>query len=434
MTVTVENKEIEIKDQTQEYAERGDNLENTNYLDFFLEMYDHDHIIRPSVGPAISTVNHSKRSPYRPNCGRDDKCHVFHQAGHETLPEFIGCWFPRRDMEGFEDVFAAWMLTMLKPWREISDIASGYTDRCLYDTFIKFERLTSSRNQNVIKNIQYYYECWDSADKRMNDPSNDHLVTFEEHKGEGIVEDVVISPVQYTERDLECALQPKMRKDEELYTKVGMLIAEEARFFVEDVKKKAAFCHPEIASVENIEHYMALEEAVKNIKKQKSADAIHNMTMPTENVHSISSFHNVPNPSVLLTSSNLPASDGYITDLNTEQRRAHDIVAASLKAHLEGRRTGQILMVVIGAGGTGKSALLNAITKTLESRNAHHLLAKMALSGVAATVVGGTTLHWWGGLPTRISGSSNDWMDRKSTTKDLKARRECCGSRSMRSA
>ena len=49
---------------------------------------------------------------------------------------------------------------------------------------------------------------------------------------------------------------------------------------------------------------------------------------------------------------------------------------------------------------------------------------KMALSAVAATVVGSTTLHWWGGLPTRISGSSNNWMDRKSTTKDLKARRE----------
>ena len=81
-------------------------------------------------------------------------------------------------------------------------------------------------------------------------------------------------------------------------------------------------------------------------------------------------------------------------------------------------------MIVIGAGGMGKSALLNVITKTFEVRHSRHLLAKMALSGVAATVIGGTTLHWWGGLPTRISGASNDWMDQKSTSKDIKMRRE----------
>ena len=64
MTVTVENKQIKIKDQTQEYVDRGDDLENMNYLDFFLETYDRDCIVGPSAGPAISTANHSKRSPY----------------------------------------------------------------------------------------------------------------------------------------------------------------------------------------------------------------------------------------------------------------------------------------------------------------------------------------------------------------------------------
>ena len=90
----------------------------------------------------------------------------------------VGCWFPRRDMKGFEDVFAAWMLTLLKPWRQISDIASGDTDRLLYDIFLEFECSTLSTNQNIMKNIQYYYECRDSANKWTNEPSNNHLVTL----------------------------------------------------------------------------------------------------------------------------------------------------------------------------------------------------------------------------------------------------------------
>jgi ABC-type branched-subunit amino acid transport system ATPase component len=58
-----------------------------------------------------------------------------------------------------------------------------------------------------------------------------------------------------------------------------------------------------------------------------------------------------------------------------------------------------MLMIVIGAGGTGKSTLLNTITTTFEKLNAQHLLKKTAMSGVAASLVGGTTLHWLAGLP-----------------------------------
>lgn len=51
------------------------------------------------------------------------------------------------------------------------------------------------------------------------------------------------------------------------------------------------------------------------------------------------------------------------------------------------------------SGDTGKSTLLNIITKTFEQRGVGHQLAKTAISGKAATVVGGMTLHWCGGVP-----------------------------------
>ena len=38
--------------------------------------------------------------------------------------------------------------------------------------------------------------------------------------------------------------------------------------------------------------------------------------------------------------------------------------------------------------------MLNVITKTFENMKASHLLNKMALSGVATSLIGGAMLHW----------------------------------------
>ena len=78
-------------------------------------------------------------------------------------------------------------------------------------------------------------------------------------------------------------------------------------------------------------------------------------------------------------------------------------------------------MIVIGQGGTGKSTMLNAITKTFEIMKASHLLKKTALSGVAASLIGGTTLHWHAGLPTQKIPQSDIWPDNPS--KAMKDRR-----------
>ena len=79
-------------------------------------------------------------------------------------------------------------------------------------------------------------------------------------------------------------------------------------------------------------------------------------------------------------------------------------------------------MMVRGTAGTGKSMLLNAITKTFEDEEVTHLLFKTAMSGVAASLIGGTTLHWWGGIPAKKTPQEDDWMD--SSSKAMKQRRK----------
>jgi hypothetical protein len=58
-------------------------------------------------------------------------------------------------------------------------------------------------------------------------------------------------------------------------------------------------------------------------------------------------------------------------------------------------------MIMHGQGGTGKTAMLNAILKAFDNLGASHLLAKTAMSGIAASLIGGQTLHSWAALPVR---------------------------------
>ena len=55
-------------------------------------------------------------------------------------------------------------------------------------------------------------------------------------------------------------------------------------------------------------------------------------------------------------------------------------------------------MLLIGAGGTGKSVIVEAVTETFAFHKKWRALAKCATSGIASTHVGGTTVHFWAGL------------------------------------
>jgi len=67
-------------------------------------------------------------------------------------------------------------------------------------------------------------------------------------------------------------------------------------------------------------------------------------------------------------------------------------------------------MVVTGEGGTGKSVLTDAITETFSYHSQESSLAKCAPCGIAAINVGGSTIHYWGGLgiqrPKNIANST----------------------------
>lgn len=88
---------------------------------------------------------------------------------------------------------------------------------------------------------------------------------------------------------------------------------------------------------------------------------------------------------------------------------------------MAGRKPPQLMMIILGEGGTGKTVIINEVTKLFALLGVSGMLAKTATSGVAATLISGTTLHNWAGLPMVI-WHTEGWIEKPS--KKTKEKRE----------
>lgn len=92
--VAIKDNQLKLKDQTQEYIDRGEDLCDMSYLDFFIDTYEGESLSNTNDNQNCKGHSQSLHSPYCPGHGQGNKCHVFQHAVHETLPEFVGPWFP----------------------------------------------------------------------------------------------------------------------------------------------------------------------------------------------------------------------------------------------------------------------------------------------------------------------------------------------------
>jgi hypothetical protein len=81
------------------------------------------------------------------------------------------------------------------------------------------------------------------------------------------------------------------------------------------------------------------------------------------------------------------------THLLPDQRRAYDIVDWHLQETLANRQPPQLLMIIPGEGGVGKSETLQTITENFVARRVAHTLMKCAYTGIAASTIKGQTIH-----------------------------------------
>lgn len=161
-------------------------------------------------------------------------------------------------------------------------------------------------------------------------------------------------------------------QDDKLYAETALNIAIDHGIFTDNPIPNKWNTVAKTATFEQMNDYVLLEKMVQAVTKDRvfvdnHADVQPQCPCPGESV--------AQNPTVEQIVQGVPI-DSATESLNKEQHRAYNIITNHLEAHLNGQTPRQVLMMVVGPGGTGKIALLNAITQTFEKKGASGLLAK----------------------------------------------------------
>jgi hypothetical protein len=204
-----------------------------------------------------------------------------------------------------------------------------------------------------------------------------------------------------------------------VYAEVAMDIADEYNFF--GVGQSSVHTQPTatVVTEENLQQGLEWQRYI--------ADADYTVKESSESNEVPSSVDIAPSSSSVspMAEADIPIPNSFDRPqgspfeppryLNEEQSMAFTIIAEHLQQLLMGADPPQLLMVIHGQGGTGKTQLLQAITQMFSDVGCADHLAKTALSGVAACQIGGKTVHSWGTLPAGKGTPRNDsWIYRPS--------------------
>ena len=347
------------------------------------------------------------RFPYKDESGKGSRCRVLRAKGHKTMPEFIGHWFPRSDRIDERDFYTASMLLLLKPWCSISAHLLG-THITWADSFSHFMLGAFSQVKNIITNIQYFHECLDRAKNQTDYSTQGGIITqcqADIQQQQQVVENG--EERELTEWDVEHAKASRVSSHLENFGFDALAIACASGIFpilpVETVYRQGA----QKATTDDLVQFLEWDQELTSIVRTQDESAFHQSipnhlpSRPSQSVSEAVLAEDTPRIS--------PSTRPELAILNTEQRRVHNIVEDNLLCHLAGRKPPQLLIIVQGQGGTGKSLVIKTISDTFAEQNASSALAKTATSGVAASLIGGQTLHYWARLGIRAPNSS-DWL------------------------
>ena len=335
------------------------------------------------------------------------------------MPHFPGQWFPKREEENSNGLFEASMLALLKPWRTIADLKQD--NESFREAFDNFVADAPAETCRIIRNVEFFHECSDSARQRTvahgtGIETNQTTVwtEFESETVEDSLEVTDTDPDQFSnlisEKDIYHVLDNPYSPREQLFAEVAITIGTETGVLRDD-EYSAAYPHAApLANDNDLLRFRTWESVLRN-EPDETADIAS-----SSEAHDVLSLGDLPvimdldsEPTAMaITRQTPPISDTNLV-LNERQMMAYTIVTNHLRDHLSQRNPPQRLLIVHGQGGTGKSALLNAISKTFDDLGASNLLAKTAMSGVAASIIGGQTLHSWAALPI-TTPRSEKWL------------------------
>ncbi|EUC67452.1 ATP-dependent DNA helicase PIF1, partial [Rhizoctonia solani AG-3 Rhs1AP] len=400
------NGTIYLRSQIDDYQYRAIEFESLFFLDYLVNTYEERVKKQPTSEPNSSSPHgqpgpsvksrgrpQNTRAQYQPGHPRaETHQRVLRSTGHRTLPNIVGPWFERRNDPNVYPLYCASVLAALKPWRNLADLKSGFDtwDEAL-DAFL----LVANRHQKSIRaNMQYYYECKDSADQGEDGETSDEPysesedeVDLQEHINGIALDKLIMSRAK--RKEIEHA-----EKAAEIGARVGMFGSSNISSDVPWTVTRSSVTAGNLEQVTGWTQalHQAAVQHLRNLTSEPTAEAqtstgcIETMIMDPEDSP-------IDTPTVTYEGDITSTPDIDVSGLSTEQLRAFEIVKNHFLEARTGSKPEQLLMQIQGAGGTGKSLVISKITDFFRSHGKASKLRKSAYTGIAASLIEGSTLH-----------------------------------------
>ena len=153
-----------FRSQITDYKFRGDTFADMSFVRFITDTWETTYTApkHTSQGGKTPGAPRHERAQYlegHPHSSTRER--VLRAAGHNMLPNVVGPYLPRSDHSETYDFYCASVLSLHKPWRNISDILPpGQSWSTELDLFL---RTAEPKVLNFISGAQYYYQCKDAA-------------------------------------------------------------------------------------------------------------------------------------------------------------------------------------------------------------------------------------------------------------------------------
>ncbi|PBK62610.1 hypothetical protein ARMSODRAFT_1024597 [Armillaria solidipes] len=184
---------LKPKDQVQEYVDWGLPMQCINMFDFFVNTYDtkkrkprSEKQNGATIGDSQTTEDEGDESSevqssmeytshvdYLEESGRGSKTRALRNESHETLPDFIGTWFPNAQVATERELHAAYMLMLFKPWRSLDQLLG--TPEMDFQTSLADFLAVNPYLRSIVDNINYFHKCLEGEDDEadVNEPEWD---------------------------------------------------------------------------------------------------------------------------------------------------------------------------------------------------------------------------------------------------------------------
>ncbi|KAF8519964.1 hypothetical protein JB92DRAFT_3112066 [Gautieria morchelliformis] len=262
----------------------------------------------------------------------------------------------------------------------------------------------SASEIQMLDNFQFYYACENSATKKR-ESSKSHYIAENLLREDGFVNEDRME----TMIDVDQVAKEVVPTREILHWRHAVNIGVQTGIFSDNDQWSVESNDMSVADGKLMDRNVKWQSTIKEYCKEMEMDARapqDALIKPPEVTCSCSTRSVEPRLTNIHTG--MDGTKSYpagMSRLTNDQGRAFGIMDWHLQENLDGKNPEQLLMLMMGSGGVGKSTVIDMVTDLFMLRNCRHKLEKTGMTGIAASNIGGYTLHWWGVLPIYIPSS-----------------------------